>query len=184
MGTGCSKGLSAPWSSSYPLKILILGKQSSGKTFLLYSWRYGVDAIMSVEPTKHFNVDTVTTVSDRRILVYDLAGNIGYRLRPFLDGTEGIVYMIYVAEPGDSIFKEEEESIKQLIQERDLESTPFLFVIRGHPEGLKGVSQDLTDRLQATLEGKQWDIMCVRDYSQEDADLVLQVLEKMLSRRT
>ena len=44
---------------------------------------------MSVEPTKHFNVDTITTVSGKRILVYDLAGNIGYRLRPFLDGTEG-----------------------------------------------------------------------------------------------
>ncbi|KAK3748291.1 hypothetical protein RRG08_039543 [Elysia crispata] len=184
MGTGCSTGLSAPWSNSYPLKILLVGKQSSGKTFLLYSWKYGIDTIMSVEPTKHFNVDTITTASERKILVYDLAGNIGYRLRPFLDGTEGVVYMIHVGEPGDSIFKEEEESIKQLILERDLESTPFLFVIRGDPESSKGVSQDLTERLQATLEGKQWDIMCLQDYSQEDADLVLQVLEKMLSRRT
>ena len=60
-----------------------------GKTFLLYSWKYGIDTIMSVEPTKHFNVDTITTASERKILVYDLAGNIGYRLRPFLDGTEG-----------------------------------------------------------------------------------------------
>ena len=51
----------------------------------------------------------------------------------------GVVYMIHVGEPGDSIFKEEEESIKQLILERDLESTPFLFVIRGDPESSKGI---------------------------------------------
>ena len=46
--------------------------------------------------------------------------------------------MIYIEEAGDSIFKEEEESIKQLIQERDLESSSFLFLIRGDPEGSKG----------------------------------------------
>lgn len=62
----------------------------TGKTFLLYSWKYGVDAILTVEPTEHFNVDTITTQSGRKILVYDLAGNIGLRMRPFLEGTNGI----------------------------------------------------------------------------------------------
>ena len=47
---------------------------------------------------------------------------------------------------------------------------------------VSGASQELIERLQGVLEGRQWDIMCVRDNSQEDADLVLQVLEKMLTR--
>lgn len=62
----------------------------TGKTFLLYSWKYGVESIVSVEPTSHFNVDTITTQSGKKILVYDLAGNIGLRMRPFLGETDGI----------------------------------------------------------------------------------------------
>ncbi|GFN85044.1 hypothetical protein PoB_001155000 [Plakobranchus ocellatus] len=96
----------------------------------------------------------------------------------------GVIYMICIEDGGDSIFKEEEESIKQLILERELQNTPFLFVIRGDAEESKGIAEDLTERLQAALEGRSWDIISVRDHSQEDADLVLQVLEKMLSRHS
>ncbi|KAH9519919.1 Arf GTPase arf1 [Bulinus truncatus] len=166
--------------NTLPIKILILGKQNSGKTYMLYSWKYGIDYIMSIEPTSHFNVETIISASGRKYLVYDLAGNIGLRLRPFLDGTNGIIYMLGTR-GDDFLCNDEEEYIIKLLQERDLEDVPILFVIR---DGFKNNDclQDLSLKLCSALEGKIWDIMEIKENSQAETDLVISVLEKLLSK--
>ncbi|BFZ11822.1 hypothetical protein BsWGS_14861 [Bradybaena similaris] len=185
MGAACASGLTVFSSNikDQPVKILIVGRPSTGKTFLLYSWKYGVDAILTVEPTEHFNVDTITTQSGRKILVYDLAGNIGLRMRPFLEGTNGLVYMLGLYGRDDFLQEEEMEFLQQLIQERDLANAPFLFVIR--KEGDENEPhQDLLDRLQQCLKERVWDLVEIRSRNQEDANLVLTVLEDLLNNTT
>ncbi|XP_059155593.1 uncharacterized protein LOC131940791 [Physella acuta] len=182
MGAACTSGISAFTSRSVlaPVKILILGKQNSGKTFMLYSWKYGIDYILSIEPTSHFNVDTITSQSGKKFLMYDLAGNIGYRIRPFLGGTNGVIYMLGVS-GDDFLLSGEQEMIMQIIHERDLENIPVLFVIRRDKDAQES-SPDLPENLLASLDGRVWELLEVRSHCQEDANLVLSVLEKLLTQ--
>ncbi|CAL1537308.1 unnamed protein product [Lymnaea stagnalis] len=133
---------------------------------------------MSIEPTSHFNVDTIISPSGQKYLVYDLAGNIGYRLRPFLDGTNGVIYLLGTR--GENFLLEREQNnIKQLLQERDLENVPVLFVVRDGTY-TNDLSSNLPEKLRTALEGRLWEVIEIRQNSQEDADLVLSVLEKLL----
>ncbi|KAK0052225.1 ADP-ribosylation factor-like isoform X1 [Biomphalaria pfeifferi] len=182
MGAACASGISTFTSntSSLPTKILILGPQNSGKTHLLYSWKYGADYILSIEPTSHFNVETVTSSSGQKYLAYDLAGNIGYRVRPFLEGANGIIYMLGC--DGESLLSESEaESIVKLLKERDMENVPVLFVIKNGSKS-DDCSQDLSNKLSHILEGRVWDAVQIKPNSQEDADQVLNALEKLINK--
>ncbi|XP_005106110.1 uncharacterized protein LOC101858960 [Aplysia californica] len=178
MGATCSGQGSAfvSGSSAYPFKILLLGEPGVGKTFLLRCWQSGIHNVTEpLTSTTHFNVGMIKTANGLVFMVYDLAGDIGLRLRPFLDGTEGVIYMFKAA---GVIRDDDERTLEQLLRERDLENAPILFVSRT-TENVPSESV-LSEKLLSKLDGRRWDMTVLEDSSQESANLVLSMLEKLL----
>jgi len=105
-------------------RILLLGLDGSGKTYLLNKLKLGFKEIISTSPTNGYNVEDINY---KNFVLWDVAGEKKFRdkvWRHFYQNTCGIIYVIDSA--ARDRFEEAKQELYTVLEDKELIGVPLL----------------------------------------------------------
>ena len=154
MGNAIYRMLFSHWTTSTPVKLLLLGLDAAGKTTILYKMK--LNETINTIPTVGFNVETLQ-YKNIEFQAWDIGGQFKLRTlwQHYFDNSQGVMFVVDSADR-DRI-EEVKETLDRLMHDETLAGVPLLVFANKQDLPQAMSVPELTERLQlSTLRDRQW----------------------------